>query len=820
MIRVAQVRVPAVLHSRDLTPRALNQVVAQGYWSHVFRILPSELSGTVKSLFFDWRSRSPHHSYALLFEDVEHEELPSEIHRLKPNADAAQTVKAIRDGGSIPSHLLGGRLVTEHFTHSTPHLAIVTLSLYVRARMFVQRTNQCVQISNHKIRRSFARFISLGDPDEERSSRLLYGSLPTHQDERIFHSNRHFIRFRDRVMRMVAEYANESLNSEDWAPVEDTGMEVDLLPHQHNSLRFCLARESASASECWHTFQNDAGSEYAWSPFFGCFSETGSSSPPPHVSGGILADEMGMGKTVVCLSLHAKNPPPTSPPWSGGNTLVVCPVSLLQQWTSEARLRLEGTNREVYIHHGSRRNTDVEFLRTRDIVVTTYGILVSEWRTLSPTLGLKAVSWHRIIFDESHFVRNSGTRRFRACMELRSTHRWCVTGTPICNNLEDLHTQIRLVLNRNIRAFDHSRYGSDWSAQTLHFLSKIMMRHTKTMRFRDQPIVMLPRMQIDNVTLNWLTEAQADAYAEEHRQIRHAVHFDAVHRALIRIMRLRMRCSLGFVQSGSESEFMVTMMGDDDHSYHTMTEEEERIADEKMLDDTCPICLVAIDDPGLVRPCNHVFCYDCINLHVAMGGHACPMCRGRLSDNSIRKKRPREDDEQEDEAPARELFMQDNPKSLKLLEMIAGSDPEDKFIVFSNFPKTLLHAGQALDRHGVDHRYLRSQLSTGVKQRVIAEFQEGNVRVLLLPIKTAAVGLNLTAANRIVFLDPCITPSVEKQAIGRAWRIGQTRPVQVTKMLMANTVETSLIDVIRQDFPNSQRFWTFSRVAALMNIEN
>ena len=76
------------------------------------------------------------------------------------------------------------------------------------------------------------------------------------------------------------------------------------------------------------------------------------------------------------------------------------------------------------------------------------------------------------------------------------------------------------------------------------------------------------------------------------------------------------------------------------------------------------------------------------------------------------------------------------------------------------------------------------------RAKAIAAFQtDPPTTVFLLTMRSGAVGINLTSANYVFLLEPCINPALEQQAIGRAWRMGQTRPVVVKWMFVAGCVE-------------------------------
>ena len=85
-----------------------------------------------------------------------------------------------------------------------------------------------------------------------------------------------------------------------------------------------------------------------------------------------------------------------------------------------------------------------------------------------------------------------------------------------------------------------------------------------------------------------------------------------------------------------------------------------------------------------------------------------------------------------------------------------------------------------------------------LKQRAaaIAAFQaDPPTTVFLLSVRSGAVGINLTAASHVFLLEPCLNPALEAQAIGRAWRMGQTRAVKVVHFITKDSVEARIVEL-------------------------
>ncbi|MBD3688671.1 DEAD/DEAH box helicase [Nanchangia anserum] len=111
-------------------------------------------------------------------------------------------------------------------------------------------------------------------------------------------------------------------------------------------------------------------------------------------------------------------------------------------------------------------------------------------------------------------------------------------------------------------------------------------------------------------------------------------------------------------------------------------------------------------------------------------------------------------------------------------------------LVFSQFTSYLARVRERLDAEGIAHAYLDG--ATRDREGEIARWRAGEAGVFLISIKAGGFGLTLTEADYVFVLDPWWNPAVEAQAVDRAHRIGQTRPVTVYRLLAADTVETQV----------------------------
>lgn len=172
--------------------------------------------------------------------------------------------------------------------------------------------------------------------------------------------------------------------------------------------------------------------------------------------GGILADDMGLGKTLQSISLIISNARPDrdAPGWKKSlngvqrGTLVVAPLALIKQWEAEIKEKVTKSHRlSVCVHHGPNRTKRFQDLAKYDVVITTYHILVSEHSHSSDTLkaGCFGVHWYRVILDEAHSIKNRNAKSTKACCALDAEYRWCLTGTPMQNNLDELQSLVHFL---------------------------------------------------------------------------------------------------------------------------------------------------------------------------------------------------------------------------------------------------------------------------------------------------------------------------------------------------------------------------------------
>ncbi len=148
------------------------------------------------------------------------------------------------------------------------------------------------------------------------------------------------------------------------------------------------------------------------------------------------------------------------------------------------------------------------------------------------------------------------------------------------------------------------------------------------------------------------------------------------------------------------------------------------------------------------------------------------------------------------------LVMPDTQLSSSKLQLFAEVlfellENRHKALVFSQFVDHLRIIRNYLDEQGINYQYLDGSTPAPERKKRVDAFQAGSGDVFLISLKAGGTGLNLTAADYVIHMDPWWNPAVEDQASDRAHRIGQHRPVTIYRLVAKDTIEDKIVDLHR-----------------------
>jgi SNF2 family DNA or RNA helicase len=619
--------------------------------------------------------------------------------------------------------------------------------------------------------------------------------------------------------------------------LQPPGLAVTLRPHQRTSVLFALMREKmwthgGYRKLFWTPVHMPGSSGKQVKLWYSYMLGRLSPEVPSLPMGGILADEMGLGKTIEVISLclidkagitlklqrGAQSGMLTVPPvprpqeqeqvqgpqrshLKTSATLVICENNLLGQWVQEVTDKTSGSLR-VLMYHG--RSTAIEAARLAqdyDIVVTTFGTLRSNHKVLksspspssppspSPSSSqagstpstLYDIVWHRIVIDESHELPDIKSATMAAIVDLPSPRRWACTGTPIPTAVADLKSQLMAI---GVGPFLADAFMNEGILG--HMLQALVIRHTK------DAIALPPKtLAIRAVELR---APEAEAYQSVEREARgwweqakaQGPAFINKRKGPIAslLTPLRRMCAGGIL---AQAELEVRQLSMPEVNSDDVNDgEDETFQNLNLLADAV-LGDVDVDDDNDDVAENADEGWDDEDAADEEAGvlealRAGASTTGRAFESKLR------------------VVLED-------LQAMHQKDATSKALVFTRFPKALQWLRRRLSAaEGLACRTITPNMAQAARMKAIAEFQKDpGVRVFLLTARVGAVGINLTAADHVFILEPSLNVAMEDQAISRAWRMGQTRPVKVIRMIVKGSVEEKIVKVLERRMELVQR---------------
>ncbi|CAB9505789.1 regulator of chromatin subfamily A member 3-like 1 [Seminavis robusta] len=594
------------------------------------------------------------------------------------------------------------------------------------------------------------------------------------------------------------------------------GLNIELLQFQKQSLQFCVDRETAKGgiqALLWPKLPWVEGDGDVWyNPIIQNYRTT----PPNLVRGGIIAEEMGLGKTIISLALILSNPAPAVPAsgssiddldnleddctWDKGlysrttegkpkrghiisrGTLVVCHVSLVGQWIDEAKSKLVHPGL-VYSYHGGSRKRIPEVLAANQIVVTTYQTLQSDNTYHAKKSGeedyvppLAQVRWWRVICDESHSLSDASTLKSRAVSDLVADHKWLVSGTPVQTSLVDLKNQLNWLGIENVNE--------------MFQVFKTTLEHTND------------RNSGQGQSRRRRSYSYGPCGNNGHVVLGHFMFF--LRTCLIRHSQKQTyrgtTPKVTLMQLPPKTERTIEVDWDEDEleQYDVLeTKALEWYTDFKSRHSKLSKYYVRLQA-------------KLMQTRIACAGGKYPLDDVENVEGAIEDE---DEDSDEEEGKSKKkaqvkysdfAFKSKCKRLIQELKHARDNDPTSKSLVFSQFTSSLKYLQEELPKNGFQFRTLSGSMPMRQRAKALHDFQnDPPTTIFLLSLRSGSVGLNLTQANRVFLLEPCFNPAIELQSIGRVHRLGQKRNVEVVRLFMKDSIETRIATLMKSKYGTS-----------------
>lgn len=512
--------------------------------------------------------------------------------------------------------------------------------------------------------------------------------------------------------------------------------------------------------------------------------------------GGLLGDEMGMGKTIQAVSLIMSDYPQKDP------TLVVVPPVALMQWSSEITEYTDG-KLKVLVYHG--QNTKVKAMTVKDIkkydvVMISYNSLESLHRKetkgwsrgediIKEDSPIHAINFHRLILDEAHSIKSRTTGVAKACFALNGTYKWCLSGTPVQNRIGEFFSLLRFLEVRPFADYfckscpcailhwklDEDHRCSNCKHSGMEHVSVFNQELLNPLTQSDDPTVrseamdklhmitariMLRRMKRDHVSSMELPPKEVIVRSE---------FFGLIERDFSSsIMSNTGRqfdtyVSRNVVLNNYANIFGLIMQMRQVANHPDLLLRKSAEGGQNVL--VCNICDEVAED-AIRSQCKHDFCRSCVKSYIqntvtADSESDCPRCHIPLAIDLDQPEMEQDEEGVKKSSIVNRIKMEDWTSSTKIemliyeLYKLRSKKQTLKSIVFSQFTSMLQLVEWRLRRAGFNTVMLDGSMTPIQRQRSIEYFMNNtDVEVFLVSLKAGGVALNLTEASRVFIVDP------------------------------------------------------------------
>ena len=553
--------------------------------------------------------------------------------------------------------------------------------------------------------------------------------------------------------------------------------------------------------------------------------------------GGLLGDEMGMGKTIQAVSLLMSDYPQPDP------TLVLVPPVALMQWVAEIKAYTDG-KLKVLVYHNSdakiKKLTATE-IRKYDVIMISYASLESMYRKqekgfvrgeniVKANSVIHSIHFHRLVLDEAHSIKSRNTGVAKACFALKANYKWCLSGTPVQNRIGEFFSLLRFLQIKPFACYfckacdcEHLQWNQDEKGRCLscyhtgfqhisvfnkEILGPITEGRTHAQRkagldklrlITDQ--IMLRRMKQEHTSSMELPAKRITLHTEFFGEIEHDFSRSIMTNST---RKFDTYVSQGVMLNNYANIFGLIMQ------MRQVANHPDLILKKKMQAGfnvaVCSVCDEPAEDAIRSR-CRHEFCRQCAKDYIQSfqddNKHVdCPRCHIALSIDLEQPTLAEYEDTVKKNSIINRISMENWTSSTKIETLLyelfqeRSKSHTPKSIIFSQFTSMLQLVEWRLRHAGFNTVMLDGSMTPAQRQKSIEHFMtKPEVEVFLVSLKAGGVALNLTEASRVFIIDPWWNPAAEWQSADRSHRIGQQRPCVVTRLCIEDSVESRIIQL-------------------------
>ena len=576
------------------------------------------------------------------------------------------------------------------------------------------------------------------------------------------------------------------------------------------------------------------------------------------IRGGYLTDSMGSGKTLSMITLTESTRDKSvefesQSRFNAKATVIICPSQVVFHWKKELGKHV---NRDVVIITlCTKKDFELSYeeIRSADYIIISFGIfnnaLIKDFsESYSPNCSISVrcqtycneimrcseqeldsrleyflflFDWYRVIVDEFHELDTNHSSISQYVFCVRSHTRWMVSGSPFVNSISSVKSILQFL------------WMDGWNDYSLlmtiardHFV-----KNTEDFEIDLPPIrEMVIPIQITDIERNIYDSLQSQGRQQQLRacaslgltsilrnNVRtvssisdmRAIVMEHMSRELnsIKTKLSSVVSSLEYISNNHDSGRILQMRREGQAEKIRL---ENRIMDLEIslrfLDcsssdtaDICTICYEQIKDISSLKVCGHSFCYECITKWMNEQD-TCPKCRRKVSKKKEYIIRVKDQPSQDMDLEFENIRRSSGTKVANIVKYIKTKISEENLIVFSQYDDLLRDVGNILSEVGINVLYCRG--SSKQKQSSIEIFSKSICNnVIMLSSTNSGSGCDLTSASHVIMLDVIdgqddFVHAIEKQAISRCYRLGQTQRVNIIRFIIEDTIESTVYDKV------------------------